>query len=225
MKTTTKYILFLILFLLFTQNLNAYNYGYPKDMPSGLPKKIEGNYRVIEHNAQKNIWYAYDLNKLEKDNEGIILKTPFIVYKNLYNTGWVKTVETEYSIHNFFVEQFVYIVKKDNELNSKQIKKNKVKLDLASALKKIRENNREKLFTFKTIENFKDNNGKIGDIICVKSKHNTHFIGIWYLINGRLYNVNGTAKNITPQFELTYDVSLNSLLKICNAILNNINSN
>lgn len=192
---------------------------YHQVFQTGLPKKIEGNYRVIEHDVKKQMWYAYDLKKLEVDSKGIILKVPVIMYESMFGSKWKKKIETEESFHNFYVDELVYIIKKEDENNTEPKKElKKPKLNISTALNRVKIHDTRHVFIFKTKLYIKDKEGNDGDLICAKSIHNMPFIGIWYSTNGEVYNVNGSAKTLSPDFKLTFKISIDKGLQICKSL-------
>ena len=82
----TKNTIALVCFFWFFLTLSAshaieYNIT-PKDLPVGLPSKIEGKYRVIEHSPKmKELWVVYDVKGWEKKGDGILMYPPIIRYE------------------------------------------------------------------------------------------------------------------------------------------------
>ncbi|MBN2895409.1 MAG: hypothetical protein JXK05_05910 [Campylobacterales bacterium] len=184
----------------------AFNNTYPKDIPNGLAKEVKGKYRIIEHSADKKVWYAYDTNEYKKDNDGVVIYPPFHYY--FFLSSWIEHTSLQNEIHHTsFVPELTYIidnsVKKSNKTNNLTIK---------SALLKLKNLDKKKEWTFNLIKNYKGENTYL---ICGNSTQNSNIVGIWFLNKGELFFVNGSAKNLSPKLSTTFDISIDESLDSC----------
>ena len=207
------FLKFITILLILNVSLFAYGNTYPENTPKGLPKKINGKYRIIEHNAIGTGWYAYDLKNFTKVSDGVMLKAPLTVYS--YGGGkWYKSPEKE-SFHNFYVPSLVSIIKNDGKTHKHINKKEVKKLPIKKAIFKIKVFDKKNYWILKTIENYKDKYGRNGDLICGNNIYSKKFVAVWYSVNGKVYFVNGSAKNLTKNFETTWDIPIEKGLESC----------
>lgn len=208
---------FIITLFIFNISLYAYGTTYPANTPKGLPEKIDGKYRIIERNAIGSGWYAYDLKSFRKVSDGLMLKAPLTVYS--YGGGkWHKSLQRE-TFHNFYVPSLVSIIKNDGKTHKAKKKKEVKKLPIKRAISKIKVLDKKNHWRLKTIPNYKDKYNRKGDLICGKNIYSDIYIGVWYSVNGKVYFVNGSAKNLTKKFEATWVVPIDKSLKSCRSLL------
>jgi hypothetical protein len=213
-KVKTK-LIFLI-FLIATASIAGEGYTYnklPDGLPKGLPEKIKGNYRVIEHNAMNDGWVAYDIKSYVKDSEGIIMKAP-IVYYDHYGSTWTKQTVHE-SQHNQYIPELVTIIDAKAKLVS-SVSMTSKPLTVQQAESTIKASLKNKIWLIKSFT-YKNNKGKNSLLICgVNTQVQSDTIrAVWYSLNGQIYNVNGIAKGNTPNFNFTFDVDISDGLRVC----------
>jgi hypothetical protein len=215
-------IIYGLLFILVSLNLNArdgYTYNkLPNGLPDGLPTKIKGNYRIIEHgiNGAENNWAVYDTKSYTKDSDGLIMTSPIYYYDNGFGEKkWYKqTIHQRY--HTQYMPELITIIDASVKLSFNNIPTIHKELTAQEAISKINMSLKNEIWTMKTTS-YKGSNNKNGLLICgINTKvHTDNIRAIWYSSNGQVYNVNGIAKGNTPNFNFTFDVTIDNTLKIC----------
>lgn len=205
-----------LLFLTVTASIAGEGYTYnklPDGLPKGLPEKIKGNYRIIEHNTMNDGWVAYDTKSYVKDSEGVIMKAP-VVYYDHYGTKWAKQTIHE-SQHNQYMPELVTIIDAKVKLSSRATTRNKP-LTSQQAINKIHASLKNKIWSMKSFS-YKNNKGENGLLICgVNTQVESDTIrAVWYSTNGEIYNINGIAKGNTPNFNFTFNVDIGNGLRVC----------
>lgn len=217
--STLKAKIILLTFLSVSASIASEGYTYnrlPDGLPKGLPEKIKGNYRIIEHNTMNDGWVAYDTKSYVKDSEGVIMKAP-IVYYDHFGSKWTKQTVHE-SLHNQYIPELVTIIDAKAKLvagtntTSKPLTSQQAVSQIHTALK-------NKSWLIKSFP-YKNNKGKNALLICgVNTQVKSDTIrAIWYSSNGQVYNVNGIAKGNTPHFNFTFDVDISDGLRVCQGL-------
>lgn len=193
----------------------AYTYNkLPEDLPKGLSRKIQGNYRIIEHSANTSvasaIWDVYDTKSYTKDSEGVIMQAPIYYYSWMGGSKWQRrTIHENY--HNGFIPELVTIIDAKVKLSSVATQVLNKPLNSQQVIEKINLSLKNTIWSMKT---FSYKNGLLICGVNTKVKSDT-IRAIWYSTNGKIYNVNGIAKGNSPNFNITFDVENGDSLRVC----------
>lgn len=206
----------LVLFIFSNNSLAFKEQNLPPGLPAGLPNIIKGKYRIIEHDANKKNWIAYDVDRWKKQREklgGVELSgeeirmfPPVTIYE--YQGGtWSQQVLNEPTT-NVYMSHLVTIIKANSPMKQPPKEGAQMSAEKAKSIiwAKIKYKDYWRITTY-------EHNG--GILLC---GHNTAMpaaVGAWWCKGNKIFNVNGIAANITGKFEFTDEVSIDTALKVC----------
>lgn len=211
MKRTFNLLIFVLLALAlpwFSNPMAVTKQSLPSGLPGGLPDVIKGNYRVIEHSADKKVWVAYDAKGWKKIGDSIRMFPPVYRYEFEGNGKWSVYLH-EIAIENIFMEGLVTIIDKKANLSNKptikarQFSTKEIEKKIISALKYKR---------IWSLKSFSYNNGVL---VCGNNEVMPEAQAMWWSDGSKIYNVNGIARGNTPKFDLTFDVDIGEALQKC----------
>ena len=105
----TIYFLLTLTFLIYGVCFGLIYDQLPSGLPSGLKTEIKGNYRIIEHSANKDAWTVYDAKSWKKVGDGIVMNPPVYRYEYEGKGKW-STYLHEIPVKNIFREDLVTIM-------------------------------------------------------------------------------------------------------------------
>jgi len=210
-------ILTVLVFSMLSSSLLAFKeQSLPPGLPPGLPDAIKGKYRIIEHDAYKKHWIAYDVNRWKKQKEKLggvemsgeqIKMFPPVNSYEYQNGKWSQQLYNE-PVTNIYMSYLVTIIKANSSMKQPpkegtQISANKAKSIILSKIK---------YKSAWTIETFQHNGGIL---LCGYNTAMPAAIGAWWCKGNKIFNVNGIAASNTKEFEFTDDISINTALSVC----------
>jgi len=185
----------------------------PDGLPSNLPTKIKGKYRIIEHDASGSMWVVYDCPRYSQTSEGFKMYPPVYTYDYVGGKKkWMQRTEKS-PVDNMYVPELVTIIEAGAKIGQKQ--GDGKQLSAQEAVAKVSSNIKNPSSWKLLSKPFKNSKGKDGIMICGKNTVNAVAVGVWWCSGSKVTSVNGIAKGNTPSFEMTYDVSVPEGLSIC----------
>jgi hypothetical protein len=102
--------LIILIMLLFTNSCYGISYNItPSGLPSNLPPKVNGKYRIIEHDASQKNWVVYDVPRYTETNDGIKMYPPVYSYDSLGGGKWLKRKENK-PTENMYQNHLISII-------------------------------------------------------------------------------------------------------------------
>lgn len=185
----------------------------PDGLPSNLPTKIKGKYRLIEHDASGSLWVVYDFPRYSKTSDGFKMYPPVYTYDFVGGKKqWLKRSEHS-PVDNMYTTELVTIIEASAKLGKNPGDGNQISGQEAVA--RVKQNIKNRSTWQLTSKPFRNSKGKDGFMICGKNSVNTAAVGVWWCTGSKITSVNGIAKGNTPGFEMTYDVSASEGLGAC----------
>ncbi len=216
-KSLRKSLLAVLVLFLSSSNLLAFKeQNVPTGLPPGLPYAIKGKYRIIEHDANKKHWIAYDVNSWKKQKEKLggvelsgeeIKMYPPVNSYEYQNGTWSQQIYNE-PIKNIYMSHLVTIIKANSPV--KPPPKEGVQMSAGKAKSIIWAKIKYK--DYWRIDTFQYNGGIL---LCGHNSAMPAGIGAWWCKGNKIFNINGIAANITDKFEFTDDVSIDAALSVC----------
>ncbi len=188
----------------------------PQGLPPGLPNAIKGKFRIIEHDANRKNWIAYDVDRCKKQKEKlggvemsgeeIRMYPPVTIYE--YQGGtWSQQVVNEPTT-NVYMSHLVTIIKANASM--KQLPKEGTQMSAEKAKSIIWAKIKYK--DYWRIAAFQHDGGIL---LCGYNSAMPKAIGAWWCKGSKIFNINGIAANITDKFEFTDDVSIDTAMSMC----------
>ena len=185
----------------------------PDGLPPNLPTKIKGKYRLIEHDVSGSMWIAYDFNRYSRTTEGFKMLPPVYTYDYMQGKkSWLKRTDNA-PLENMYVSELVTIIEAGVKINQRQSVGKQITGQ--EAVSKVASNVKNPSTWKLTSKHYKNSKGKDGFVVCGKNMVNAAVAGVWWCSGSKVTSVNGIAKGNTPDFEMTYDVSVAEGLSAC----------